>query len=560
MKIARLAFALLFVWCPSLLLAQTPAVAKQPVASTEPPIVDVHASAYRKGIVFRTNSSPRRFEMRHATIFDMIEFAYDLGEQDDDRENPAIVGGPAWIDFDRFDVIARMPSLKAASLNADGADASGRLASPAEQFRPILQRVLADRFHLTYHREDRPLPGFIVTVAKDGPRLAEAKATDTPGSCQGTQDKANPAQSTVACTSETMGQFISTLDQDFSHTIVDRTGLTKAYDFTLRLVLGPDVHTRDDRARVYTEALGKQLGLVVTRGDVPQPGFVVDKVDRVPTPNAPEVAALLPALPDLEFEVASIRLAGDKDPRDTIRASGSQITFSGFNLQGLLTRAWQLPTGAMLGDALPLLPSTRFTILVKLPPEIDGLAVYEDPDQIANMLQKLLVDRFQIKYHWGEWTQPDAYVLMAGTPKMKKADPNSHSFCKYGPAEGEKAARYMNSAYDAEFHCQNVTMGQFADLVETVAASDVKNRVPDKTGLAGSYDFTVYYTAGRTLRTRTSAATQEAKLNGNAAPAPVEGISVEEAFRKQLGLKLERQPMTVPALVLDHFEPVPTAN
>ena len=214
----------------------------------------------------------------------------------------------------------------------------------------------------------------------------------------------------------------------------------------------------------------------------------------------------------------------------------------------------------MLGDALALLPKARFTILVKLPPDIDGRTIYQDQDQLANMLQKLLVDRFQIKYHWGEWTQPDAYILLPGSPKMKKADPNSRSFCKYGPAEGEKAARYAGSPFDSEFHCQNVTMAQFADLVQTVAGSEVKNRVPDKTGLAGSYDFTVFYTSGHTLRQWAAVAAYDAKQAGDATPAPVEGLSVEDAFRKQLGLRLEKQPLVLPALILDHFDQTSTEN
>ena len=103
-------------------------------------------------------------------------------------------------------------------------------------------------------------------------------------------------------------------------------------------------------------------------------------------------------------------------------------------------------------------------------------------------------------------------------------------------------------------------MAQFADLVQTMASADIKNRVPDKTGLAGSYDFTVFFTSNRTLQTQLAAAVQEAKQNGDASPAPVAGLSVEDAFRKQLGLRLEKQPLTQPALILDHFEKTPTAN
>ena len=317
----------------------------------------MHASPYFPKIVYRTNISNQRFDMRNATIFDMIEFAYGLGEQDDDRENAAIVGGPTWIDFDRFDISAKIPSLKPPTFQAGPTDPASPRKNPNDQMRPVLKRVLAERFHLTYHTQDRPLPGYIVTVAKDGPKLADAKTPTDSGECHGAQDKANPAQYTIICTSETMAQFIAARDQDFPHPIVDRTGLTKPYDFTLKLSLGPDVHTRDDRARVFTDAFAKQLGLAVTRGDVPQPAFVVDAVDRTPTANSPDIAKLLPALPDLEFEVASIRPSADNDPQMQIRATGSQITFTSFSLQDLITRAWQLPTGPSAGRCASAAPA-----------------------------------------------------------------------------------------------------------------------------------------------------------------------------------------------------------
>lgn len=562
MKTLRIAVALLIAPFASILLAQTPVAQKDSAQSapTDPLIVDVHAAPYHPKIVYRTNISNQRFDMRNATIFDMIEFAYGLGEQDDDRENAAIVGGPTWIDFDRFDISAKIPSLKAPTSSVGPADSANPVKDPNDRVRPVVKRVLAERFHLKYHTEDRPLPGYIVTVANGGPKLTDAKTPTDPSECHGAQDKSNPSQYTITCTSETMAQFIASRDQDFPHSIVDRTGLTKPYDFTLKLSLGPDVHTRDDRARVFTDAFAKQLGLTVTSGDVPQPAFFVDTVDRTPTANSPDIAKLLPALADLEFEVATIKPSADNEPQDTIRPAGSQITFRGFNMQGLLTRAFELPTGQMLGDALATLPPTRYTIVVKLPPDIDARAVYQDPDQINDMLKKLLVDRFKLKYHWGEWTQPDAYVLLGGTPKMKKADPKSRTFCKFGPADGEKPARYANSPFDVEFHCQNVTMAQFAEKLQAVAGSDIKNRVADKTGLAGSYDFTVFYTSARMFRVQTAAAVAEAKLAGEATPAPVGGLGLEDAFRKQLGLRLEKQPLTLPSLVLDHFEPTPTEN
>jgi uncharacterized protein (TIGR03435 family) len=554
MMILRFATGVVLASCVSVLFAQSASPAERPAAMalSGPLVADVHKAPFRPKIVYTTNISRERFDMRNATILDMIQFAYNLGDQDDDREVATIVGGPTWIDFDRFDVSAVIASLKAGP--ASPGDNSDELP------RAAIKRVLAERFGLKMHTEDRPLPGYLITAAKGSHKLAEAKDPTADAACHGDRDKADPMQYTLTCTSITMARFVPTLAEDFPQPIMDRTGLTKAYDFAVSVELGPQVHTRDDLARIYTEAFAKQLGLVITREDVPQPAYVVDSVDRTPTGNVPDIAKLIPALPDLEFEVASIRLASDDEPHDQIRAGGSQIAFTGFNLQGLITRAWQLPTGMMLGDALAKLPPTRFTILVKLPPGIDGRDFYRDQDQVDGMLQKLLIDRFGVKYHWGEWTQPDAYVLLAGSPKMKKADPNARTFCKFGPPEGEKTYRTANSPFNREFHCQNVTMAQFADLAEALVGSEVKNRVPDKTGLAGSYDFWVYFTGGQMLRAQATAAAEEAKRNGDATSAPIGGLPVQDAFRKELGLRLEKQPLTLPALILDQFEKIPTDN
>ena len=369
----------------------------------------------------------------------------------------------------------------------------------------------------------------------------------------GNRTNPSPGRASSPAPLESITQFLSSFGGIYPHPVIDRTGLTKSYDFTLKFVY-TDLRTRDDYIHLYTEAFNKQLGLAVAPGDVPQPAIVVDSVDR-PTPNPPDIAKLIPALPDLEFEVATIKPAADNEPRGQIRPAGSQITFSGFSMQDLLVRAWP-----MLGNVPAWAGPTRYTILVKLPPDIDARAVIADEDQLDNMLQKLLIDRFQIKYHWGQQTQ-DGYVLLAGTPKMKKADPNSRSFCKYGPPPGEKDVRSgPDSPFDHESHCQNVTMDQFADLAQPLAESEIKNRVVNKTGLAGSYDFTLYYTSGRKLRTDAAAAEAAAKQAGDATAAPAGGLSVVDAFRKELGLRLEKQPGTYRALILDHIEQTPTEN
>jgi uncharacterized protein (TIGR03435 family) len=553
MQIFRLAVALLLVSSASMSLAQTPVPAKEqaPPVPAEPLIVDVHPSPYRAVSWYRPNIGNQRFDMRNATILDMISLAYN-------REGAAILGGPTWIDFDRFDVIAKISSLKPPSPGANPA-APSNAQNPYDLIRPVLKQVLTERFHLTYHTEDRLLPGYTVTVAKDGAKLSDAKDPTATGACPVAQDKATPGLYTITCTSETIEQFLK-LFGILPHPAIDRTGLKKSYDFTLKLAFG-QLRTQDDYVRVYSEALKQQLGLVLAPGDVSQPALVVDKVDRIPTANAPDIATLIPAQRDLEFEVATIKPAADTEPQQQIRPLGSQITFSSWTMRALMVEAWQLPTGAAIANRPDWFDVTKYTILVKLPPDVDARNVFQDRDLIDRMLQKLLIERFQIKYHAGEQTQQDAWVLLPGTPKMKKADPNSRSSCGFGPPAGEKAVTSTpESPFDQEFHCQNVTMDQFADLAQSLAGYEIKNRVPNKTGLSGSYDFTLYYTTTRKLRVDIKAAADAAKEAGDTTVEPVAGVSLEDAVRKQLGLRLEKQPLTLPALILDHIEQIPTEN
>lgn len=210
MKILRLAAALFLASSVSMPLAQTPAPAKDPAppAAAEPLIVDVHPSAYRGVSWYRTNLGHQRFDMRDATILDMIAVAYN--RQDDG----AILGGPTWIDFDRFDVVAKIASLKLPSYSTDQ-ETLQNPHNPYDDIRPVMKRVLEERFHLTYHTEDRPLPGYIMTVAKDGAKLVDAKDPTAANNCQYTQDKANPEQGVLTCTSQTVTQFLSSLAVSF---------------------------------------------------------------------------------------------------------------------------------------------------------------------------------------------------------------------------------------------------------------------------------------------------------------------------------------------------------
>src|SRR5881396_1653313 len=124
-------------------------------------IADVHASAkstnpFVSGGVLRRG----RYELHKATMLDLITRAYDL---DADK----VLGGPSWLETDRFDVIATAPP-----------------ATPPENIRLMLQALLADRFKLAVHKDSKSLPTFALTVGKSGkPKLKESDGSGNSG-CQ----------------------------------------------------------------------------------------------------------------------------------------------------------------------------------------------------------------------------------------------------------------------------------------------------------------------------------------------------------------------------------------
>jgi uncharacterized protein (TIGR03435 family) len=96
--------------------------------------------------------SAHEFTAKNHALKTLIAAAYNLNPK-------AISGGPAWVDSEHFDIVAKAPS--AARPNLD------------EQMT-MLRRLLADRFQLSFHREQRELHVYELTVAKGGPKLKES--------------------------------------------------------------------------------------------------------------------------------------------------------------------------------------------------------------------------------------------------------------------------------------------------------------------------------------------------------------------------------------------------
>ena len=179
-----------------------------------------------------------------------------------------IRGGPDWINTDRFDIEAR----------ADH-------PSSVDDLHLMFQNLLADRFNLKYHMETQEGPVYALTIDKSGLKM-KADGTGqamgipivpaTGGGFKGTQVP--------------MKYLIWWLGQQLQHDgrpVVDETGLSESYDFTLSFApeLPPNV-SRDslppeiqDLPSIF-EGVKQQLGLKLepTRGPVEY--FVIDHIEK----------------------------------------------------------------------------------------------------------------------------------------------------------------------------------------------------------------------------------------------------------------------------------------
>jgi uncharacterized protein (TIGR03435 family) len=169
------------------------------------------------------------------------------------------------------------------------------------------------------------------------------------------------------------------------------------------------------------------------------------------------------------------------------------------------------------------------------------------------MLRNLLEDRFSLKTH--KDTQKGtgyALIVAKGESKLKKADPSERAGCKPDPGATppNPSGAPMNT-----ISCQNTTMAELAKNVPQWAGAYIDHPVVDMTGLQGGWDFVLSWTPRAALQG--SAPDPNQPPGAGAAAATPGGLSVFEAFEKQLGLKMDKQTLTIPVLVVDHVDEKP---
>jgi uncharacterized protein (TIGR03435 family) len=518
-------------------------------------VADVHPSPVTTVQVARGPFlNGARYDLRNATIVDLIVRAYDVTAD-------KVIEGPSWLEYDRFDINARMP-LKTSSPDA----------------KLMLQALLAERFNLAFHKEQRPLPSYVLTAPKGKQKLKESDSSGDTG-CRVTLDQPRPAdvaagvQPTLAasytCKNMTMAAFAEgmrgmLLAQQYVGTnpVQDKTGIEGKWDFSFKYNLpigGPGDGT------TLPDALDKQLGLKLEQETVTLPVIVVEKANRA-SPNEPDVTKKIPAFPT-EFEVATIKplapAVGNAPLAIGIRMQpGGRVEISGLPLKLLVQQAWSVQADSIV-NAPKWMETDRYNIVAKMPSTgaQPGPNSPIDTDAVYMMVRALLADRFKLAAHF-EDRPMTAYTLTASKPKLKKADPATRT--KWSDSNGPILFNPVNggSPPSRTIKFQNMTMAQLAEKLQFLAGTYIHAPVTDSTGLEGGYDFALTFSpiAPAQLATMLAARPPDAAGAANAAADPIGGVSIFEAVEKQLGLKLVEQKRPVSVLVIDHIDQQPADN
>jgi uncharacterized protein (TIGR03435 family) len=232
-------------------------------------------------------ASPGQYHRTSARLLILLMQAYDVQDYQLISKTP--------LDRGRYDLMAKVPP-----------------GATREQFRTMLQNLLAERFHLKLHRESRIMPAWEMTVAKGGPKLKESQtggeppAGDPPPKKIGADEfpRLPPGQPAIAgfyslSDGVPVGhiaaqqQPVSALAREkFADRnalpIVDHTGLTGLYDFHLAFMVGSPGGADDVKAPPLPDlftAFKEQLGLQLTPKKLPIDVLVIESFDASPIEN-----------------------------------------------------------------------------------------------------------------------------------------------------------------------------------------------------------------------------------------------------------------------------------
>jgi uncharacterized protein (TIGR03435 family) len=149
----------------------------------------------------------RKFLTRASSLGDLISFAYEV-------QSKQVVNAPEWLDKDRYDIEA-VPEQEG--------------APNPQQLRIMIKKLLADRFKLTFHHDQREMSAYVLSVGKEGQKL---KDTQLKGPLPGIGIRPGTGGITLNIVNAKISDFTGFLQSlVLDRPVVDKTGLQGHYDF-----------------------------------------------------------------------------------------------------------------------------------------------------------------------------------------------------------------------------------------------------------------------------------------------------------------------------------------
>ena len=201
------------------------------------------------------NYGPGHLRLTNSTLAALVTWAYGVKDYQ-------VLAAPSWFRSDRYDV-----------------NAKARGAPDVVHLKLLLQALLAERFHLTLHKETRQLPVYDLTVEARGPKMKPAPGPVPPE--PRITGRSNATHKELTGQHATVTGLIQMLAWDVDRPIVDHTSLTGTYDFKLEWT--PDA--ADPAGISLFTAIKEQLGLRLESAKGPVEVLVIDRAERIPTAN-----------------------------------------------------------------------------------------------------------------------------------------------------------------------------------------------------------------------------------------------------------------------------------
>ena len=205
-------------------------------------------------------ATPGMVVVRNQSIRGCIAWAY--------RVMDAQVTGPDTLDSQRFDIVAKA-------------------AGPAGEdvTRVMMQAMLKERFKLEFHRQNKEMQSYVLTVGKNGFKPKESKTEGDMAM------EPNQAAMSVTISRAPISQLVNMLGQIVRAPVVDNTGLTGRYDLTLNIAkYAADMAERGkemsmDPLALIVPILQEELGLKLESKKIALDLLVVDHVEKSPIEN-----------------------------------------------------------------------------------------------------------------------------------------------------------------------------------------------------------------------------------------------------------------------------------